>query len=126
MWPLQALEGRLPAHQGPGNRIPPLRPAVLQGAPRPRQIRLVIRRRDVQRAQGDGNHAHRRPVPLRHPRLDRRLRETPLRPPGWIGGFANPAFPRLFAEYAKAFAGRYPWVRRYTPVNEIYVTATFS
>jgi len=46
--------------------------------------------------------------------------------PDWIGGFANPDFPRLFAEYAKAFAKRFPWVRRYTPVNEIYVTATFS
>src|SRR5581483_5008268 len=31
-----------------------------------------------------------------------------------------------FAEYARAFAERFPWVRRYTPVNEIYVAATFS
>jgi hypothetical protein len=28
--------------------------------------------------------------------------------------------------YADAVAGRYPWVRYYTPVNEIYVTAKMS
>ena len=46
--------------------------------------------------------------------------------PDWIGDFQNPEFPRLFAEYAEAFAQRYEWVRFYTPVNEIFVTATFS
>ncbi len=46
--------------------------------------------------------------------------------PEWIGDFQNPDFPKLFAQYARAFAQRYPWVRMYTPVNEIFVAATFS
>ena len=46
--------------------------------------------------------------------------------PDWIGNFQNPDFPRLFTEFAQAFAHRYPWVRFYTPVNEIFVAATFS
>ena len=46
--------------------------------------------------------------------------------PSWLGGFQDPAFPVLFAEYARAFARRYPWVRHFTPVNEIYVCAKFS
>ncbi len=46
--------------------------------------------------------------------------------PKWIGDFQNPELPLLFAEYAGAVAERYPWVRYYTPVNEIYVTAKMS
>jgi beta-glucosidase/6-phospho-beta-glucosidase/beta-galactosidase len=46
--------------------------------------------------------------------------------PDWAGSFQNPDWPPLFAEYAGAFAARFPWVRFYTPVNEIFVTATFS
>ena len=47
--------------------------------------------------------------------------------PDWVGpGFDNPDWPALFAEYARAFATRFPWVRFYTPVNEIFVAATFS
>ncbi|HET7770758.1 MAG TPA: family 1 glycosylhydrolase [Chloroflexota bacterium] len=46
--------------------------------------------------------------------------------PDWIGDFQNPDWPPLFAEYARAFAVRYPWVRFYTPVNEMYVAAQFS
>jgi beta-glucosidase/6-phospho-beta-glucosidase/beta-galactosidase len=46
--------------------------------------------------------------------------------PDWIGDFQNREWPTLFAEYAAAFARRYPWVRFYTPVNEIFVAATFS
>jgi beta-glucosidase/6-phospho-beta-glucosidase/beta-galactosidase len=46
--------------------------------------------------------------------------------PDWIGGFQNPDWPELFAEYARAFAQRFPWVRLYTPVNEIFIAATFS
>jgi beta-glucosidase len=46
--------------------------------------------------------------------------------PAWAGDFQNPDWPRLFAEYAAAFARRFPWVRFYTPVNELFVTATFS
>ena len=46
--------------------------------------------------------------------------------PDWIGNFQNPDFPALFADYARAFAKRYPWVQLYTPVNEMYVCAKFS
>jgi beta-glucosidase len=46
--------------------------------------------------------------------------------PDWIGDFQNADWPHHFAEYAKAFATRYPWVRLYTPVNEMYITAEFS
>ena len=46
--------------------------------------------------------------------------------PDWVGNFQNPEFPELFAEYARAFAERYPWVQLYTPVNEMYVCALFS
>ncbi|MDQ6662981.1 MAG: family 1 glycosylhydrolase [Acidobacteriota bacterium] len=46
--------------------------------------------------------------------------------PDWIGDFQNPDWPKLFVEYVKAFAKRFPWVRFYTPVNEIFIAATFS
>jgi beta-glucosidase len=46
--------------------------------------------------------------------------------PDFLRDFQNPDWPDRFAEYAHAFAERYPWVRYYTPVNEIYVTALFS
>jgi beta-glucosidase len=46
--------------------------------------------------------------------------------PDWLGGFQDAAFPVLFAEYARTFARRYPWIRYYTPVNEIFVCASFS
>jgi dTDP-4-dehydrorhamnose reductase len=38
----------------------------------------------------------------------------------------DPAFPTLFAEYAAATARRFPWVRRWTPINEPLTTARFS
>src|ERR1051326_7917125 len=34
--------------------------------------------------------------------------------PDWLGNFQNPEFPPRFAEYAEAFARRYPQVRYYT------------
>lgn len=46
--------------------------------------------------------------------------------PDWIGDFQNPEFPALFAQYAQAFAQRFPWVQLYTPVNEMFICATFS
>jgi beta-glucosidase/6-phospho-beta-glucosidase/beta-galactosidase len=46
--------------------------------------------------------------------------------PDWIGNFQNPDFPALFAAYAKAFATRFPYLQYYTPINEIFITATFS
>jgi dTDP-4-dehydrorhamnose reductase len=38
----------------------------------------------------------------------------------------DPAFPRLFADYAAATARRFPWVKRWTPINEPLTTARFS
>jgi beta-glucosidase/6-phospho-beta-glucosidase/beta-galactosidase len=61
-----------------------------------------------------------------------RLKITPIADlchfgvPDWIGDFQNPDWPELFGQFAGAFAKRYPWVRLYTPVNEIFVNATFS
>jgi len=46
--------------------------------------------------------------------------------PDWVGDFQNPDFPELFADYAGAFARRFPWVQLYTPVNEMFITAVFS
>lgn len=46
--------------------------------------------------------------------------------PDWIGNFQNPDFPFLFACYAEAFAHRFPWVQLYTPINEMFICATFS
>jgi beta-glucosidase/6-phospho-beta-glucosidase/beta-galactosidase len=46
--------------------------------------------------------------------------------PDWVESFQNPDWPRYFAEYAEAFTWRYPWIRWYTPVNEIFIAATFS
>ena len=62
----------------------------------------------------------------------RRLELTPIMDlmhfgvPDWLGNFQNPELPLHFADFAEAFAERYPWVRYYTPVNEIFVTAKFS
>ncbi len=38
----------------------------------------------------------------------------------------DPAFPELFAEYAAATARRFPWVTRWTPINEPLTTARFA
>jgi len=46
--------------------------------------------------------------------------------PDWLGDFQNPELPLHFADYAGAVAQRYPWVRAFTPVNEIYVSARIS
>jgi beta-glucosidase/6-phospho-beta-glucosidase/beta-galactosidase len=46
--------------------------------------------------------------------------------PDWLGNFQNDDWPKLFTEYVQAFARRFPWVRFYTPVNEIFIAATFS
>ncbi|PTY05951.1 glycoside hydrolase family 1 [Opitutaceae bacterium EW11] len=46
--------------------------------------------------------------------------------PDWIGDFQNPDFPALFAGYARALAERYRWIQLYTPVNEMFICATFS
>ena len=46
--------------------------------------------------------------------------------PSWLGNFQNPGIAAALQEYAGAFAERYPWVRFYTPVNEMYVSARMS
>ncbi len=46
--------------------------------------------------------------------------------PDWMGDFQNPAFPIYFAEYASSFAKRFPYLKFYTPVNEIFIAAMFS
>jgi dTDP-4-dehydrorhamnose reductase len=38
----------------------------------------------------------------------------------------DPLFPEKLAEFARAVAERYPWVDRYTPINEPLTTARFS
>jgi dTDP-4-dehydrorhamnose reductase len=39
---------------------------------------------------------------------------------------ADPAFPELLAQHAARVAERYPWIDKYTPVNEPLTTARFS
>lgn len=46
--------------------------------------------------------------------------------PNWLENFQNPEVPDALSAYAAAFARRYPWVRFYTPVNEMYVCAKLS
>jgi beta-glucosidase/6-phospho-beta-glucosidase/beta-galactosidase len=46
--------------------------------------------------------------------------------PDWLGNFQNTDFPKYFEEYALAFANRFPFLRFYTPVNEIFIAASFS
>jgi hypothetical protein len=46
--------------------------------------------------------------------------------PEWLGNLQNPDIAPALAEYAGAFAERFPWVRFYTPVNEMYVSARMS
>lgn len=62
----------------------------------------------------------------------RRLEITPIVDllhfgvPEWLGSFQNPELALHFADYAGAFARRYPDIRWYTPVNEILIAARFS
>lgn len=46
--------------------------------------------------------------------------------PDWLGNFQNPDLAPALAEFAGAFARRYPWVKLYTPVNEMYVCTKLS
>ena len=46
--------------------------------------------------------------------------------PDWLENFQNERLPEALAAYGKAFAERYPWIKFYTPVNEMYVTARMS
>ncbi|MDE2572207.1 MAG: family 1 glycosylhydrolase [bacterium] len=38
----------------------------------------------------------------------------------------DPLFPELFARYARTVAERFPWIERWTPINEPLTTARFS
>ena len=40
--------------------------------------------------------------------------------------FRIPTGRSLFRRIREAFAKRFPWIRFYTPVNEIFIAATFS
>ena len=64
-----------------------------------------------------------------------RIRELGLRPIAGLlhhgsgprhTSLVDPAFPRLFAGYARAAAERYPWIDDWTPINEPLTTARFS
>jgi beta-glucosidase len=46
--------------------------------------------------------------------------------PDWISSFQNTDWPQHFAEYCGEFAARYPWIKFYTPVNEMLVCARYS
>jgi beta-glucosidase/6-phospho-beta-glucosidase/beta-galactosidase len=46
--------------------------------------------------------------------------------PDFLENFQNPDFAPIFADYARAFAKRYPWIQLYTPVNEMLICAYFS
>ena len=46
--------------------------------------------------------------------------------PDWLGNLQNPELGPAMAEFAGAFAERFPWVRFYTPVNEMYVCTRMS
>ena len=46
--------------------------------------------------------------------------------PAWLRrGFDDPEFPRTYSTFVRAFARRYPWVKKYTPFNEPFTTAFF-
>ncbi len=46
--------------------------------------------------------------------------------PDWLGdGFRDQSFVSSFVGFYRAFQERYPWVRKYTPINEPFVTAFF-
>ncbi len=46
--------------------------------------------------------------------------------PDWLSDFQNAEVPEALSAYAAAFAERYPEVRFFTPVNEMYVCARLS
>lgn len=46
--------------------------------------------------------------------------------PDDLRDYQNPALPERFRLYVRAFVERYPWVRYFTPVNEPFITASFS
>ena len=77
------------------------------------KLRLGLHRRNLRRAEAAGHHADRRPLPLRRARLGRRLSIIP------IGRSCSPNTPG-------PSPSDIPGSDFYTPVNEIFVAATFS
>ena len=74
-----------------------------------------------------GASATRRSTPLRQMRINPIVDLCHFGVPDWIGDFQNPDWPVLFAQYAKALSpNASPWVKYYTPVNEIFIAALFS
>ena len=88
-----------------GHPLPALRPA-LPHPPRPGALRLELRRRDVQR--------------LRELEIELIVDLCHFGVPDWIGGFQN-GLAGALRDYAGRVRQRFPWVRLYTPVNEIFV-----
>ncbi len=111
--PLPPLAHRLRLRRGPRPACPALRPAAAPHLARPGSLRLGVRRRDVRRPARARHHADRRPLPLRRAGLDRQLPE-----------------PGLSRRCSRAMRGPSPsasrWVQLYTPVNEMFICATFS
>ena len=93
--------------------VPALRPADPPHLAGARALRLGLRRRDLRRSAPARRRADRRPVPFRRARLDRQLPE--------------PRLPRALRRATPAPSReRFPWVQLYTPVNEMFICATFS
>ncbi|MBI3791423.1 MAG: hypothetical protein HY275_11175 [Gemmatimonadetes bacterium] len=46
--------------------------------------------------------------------------------PAWMSGVGDPAFPEHFADYARAFARRFPWVTHFAPVRALVDVAQQS
>ena len=46
--------------------------------------------------------------------------------PSWMSGVGDPEFPAHFADYAGAFARRFPWVTHFAPVRDLVDTAAAS
>src|SRR2546427_10797605 len=44
----------------------------------------------------------------------------------WMETLENFTFPRFFRDYARSCPRRYNWVRLFSPINEMYVTARMS
>ena len=63
---------------------------------------------------------------LRDSRLDLIAELCSFGTPAWLGGFQDPAFPVLFADYARAFARQHPWVKYFIPVTRISACARVS
>jgi beta-glucosidase len=46
--------------------------------------------------------------------------------PARLWGFGDAGVVEVYTRFVEAFVARYPWIRHYTPVNEPWISATFS